>query len=239
LIGTGYERSEFLDEFQDVPHRIPPLSDEWLISDDVDSTHPSQRELFHVDPITSNQMTSSVTPFTPPQNMFPHVETPRNEPPVVHTPGNVRVRGRSETLQETDPWNTPPSVIVSPERRPSSVPSPEMVLRRGNRVCSQNPKFFDQDKWVSCQTGIACWTKQQVPSSLFNAIFLQTMVWDKPWTDIQSNNLCSFLGVIDCYVDYDNNTVETWYPTAYLQMRANANNNPTWEDAMNGPNQSG
>jgi hypothetical protein len=46
-----------------------------------------------------------------------------------------------------------------------------------------------------------------------------------------------FLGLGDCGVDYVNDTVEQMHPML-LQMKDNAEDNPTWEEA-HGPNQAG
>jgi hypothetical protein len=46
------------------------------------------------------------------------------------------------------------------------------------------------------------------------------------------------MGAMDVYVDYDEGTVE-WMHQHALSARANSEDNPTWEQAMNGPEQAG
>jgi hypothetical protein len=112
------------------------------------------------------------------------------------------------------------------------------VLRRGIRVKTQNPKYFDTNKWINYQSGSVCTSKQKVPSSVFNSIFLQTLNWEVNWTAINLHDLLCFLGTVDCNIDYENDTVEAWHPLA-LQVRANGEDNPSWEQAMKGPDQAG
>jgi hypothetical protein len=45
-------------------------------------------------------------------------------------------------------------------------------------------------------------------------------------------------GKMDVYIDYDDNTVEWVHPHS-LSAKANAEDNPTWEMAMNGPERAG
>jgi Reverse transcriptase (RNA-dependent DNA polymerase) len=99
-----------------------------------------------------------------------------------------------------------------------------------------NQKFFDAKKWLNYQTGST--VKQKVHSSLFNLIFLQTMNWNNDFTDIKSNDLLCFLGLVDCHVDHETDTIKYMHHIG-LSMQANSEDNPTWEAAMNGSDQAG
>jgi hypothetical protein len=222
LISTGHERNEFLEELDNTPHQLPVLDDDWLTPTEID-TRQSQREHRHTDTRETNRMMSPSPASVVPENITT-LETPAR---LQHSPQNADTR-------TNDVWNTPVSEDNSLRDDPEPVPAhTPTVLRRGSRARSQNPKCFNKDKWVNYQTGSIVSPKQKVPSSLFNAMFLQTLNWQTKWTDIKSNDLLCFLGQVDCNVDF-----EEWNPMA-LQMRANAADNPSWEEAMNGPDQSG
>jgi hypothetical protein len=58
------------------------------------------------------------------------------------------------------------------------------------------------------------------------------------WTTINSQDLLCFLGSVDCNVDYKTKLVKEWHPMV-LQIHANSEDNPSWDQAMSGPDQSG
>ena len=68
--------------------------------------------------------------------------------------------------------------------------------------------------------------------------FLMAMKW-KYLTDLlHSSDLKLYISNMQQHTDLDKNTVEWLHPTLFM-IQANAQDNPTWDEAMNGPNQEG
>ena len=55
---------------------------------------------------------------------------------------------------------------------------------------------------------------------------------------LHSANLCTMMHLIEAEMYLDFNTVEAWHPLA-LAAKANSADNPTWDEAMNGPDRAG
>jgi Reverse transcriptase (RNA-dependent DNA polymerase) len=72
-----------------------------------------------------------------------------------------------------------------------------------------------------------------------NSAFLQALDWKKAIESIKSKDLINFLGTVDCYTDYEGGITVEWQHPMELSARANAKDNPTWEEAMNGPDKAG
>jgi hypothetical protein len=67
---------------------------------------------------------------------------------------------------------------------------------------------------------------------------LQSLDWKKTIEKLTSNDLITFLSQLDLHTDHDEMTVE-WQHPMELSARANAEDNPTWEEAMNGRDKAG
>jgi hypothetical protein len=66
-------------------------------------------------------------------------------------------------------------------------------------------------------------------------VFLQTLNWKKTINKVTLEDLLQFLGEADCHIDYENGTIE-WQHPLELSAGAKTEDNPTWEEAMTGPN---
>jgi hypothetical protein len=71
-----------------------------------------------------------------------------------------------------------------------------------------------------------------------NSVFLQSLKWSKTINEVESYDLQRFLGEVDCYYNYKDGTFD-WQHPKELSARANSEDNPTWEDAMHGPDKAG
>jgi hypothetical protein len=69
-------------------------------------------------------------------------------------------------------------------------------------------------------------------------VFLQALHWRKTVNDVESNDLLRFLGEADYHIDHENDTVE-WQHPLELSAQANTDDNPSWEEAMPGPDKAG
>ena len=80
--------------------------------------------------------------------------------------------------------------------------------------------------------------KQKVKADHLNQQFLMALWWTQVVESLHSADLHLMMSLIDHYTDPDSNTVEWMHPMV-LAAKANAANNPTWDQAMNGPDHAG
>jgi hypothetical protein len=239
LILSRYERNDFFDDLSQASEPLPILDEDWLSPSELDARQ-YLRELRRTRLKQSSEKSSATTPeisILERGEVLGRCDTPN----VFQTSKQARKTPGMDTPLTDEIWIPPTPRRETPEQDPNLVTVEETtptVLRRGTRVKTQNPNYFDTNKWTNYQSGSLSTSKQRVPSSVLNSIFLQTLKWESHWTAINSSDLLCFLGRVDCYIDYENDTVEEWHPLA-LQVRANAEDNPSWDEAMNGPDQAG
>jgi hypothetical protein len=80
--------------------------------------------------------------------------------------------------------------------------------------------------------------KRSVRSSLYNNQFLMALNWFHAVESLRSVDHSAMMNVIDKHTDVDHNTVE-WMHPMILSAKANAEDNPTWDQVMNGPDREG
>jgi hypothetical protein len=237
LLQFGYKRHEYLDDIGVASHIL--LDDDWLTPAEREARQTLRdsrrinlrlRELAMNDRNVAERVLSRDILLLPPSSPPVQAPSPRQ---------SMSPRG-TDTTVNIQPLNLTPIL----EQHPSPQPVPVQpntspgLLRRASRVRTQNPRYLDKEQWVNYQSGSSGYGTQKFPSSLFNRMFIQNLNWKSDWTAIDSADLLALLGSVDCDVDYKEDTVEAWHPLA-LQVRANAKDNPTWEAAMNGQDQSG
>jgi hypothetical protein len=174
LIQSGYDRLECLEEV-DGSGNMPALSEDWLTPAEIDT-----RQFLRESRLLRQQTRHLEESVDPPSNVCPVVKT---SSPVRHNQDITPI-----PFHDFGDTPAPPTpAAVSPLRYPPSphplVPTPQLQ-GRGQRIWKQNPKFFDQVKWLNFQTGSDI--KQKVPSSMFNSIYLQTLQLKNKWTAINS-----------------------------------------------------
>ena len=64
------------------------------------------------------------------------------------------------------------------------------------------------------------------------------MKWKCLTDSLHSSDLKLYITNMQQHTDLDQNTVEWLHPMMFM-IQANAQDNPTWDEAMNGPNQEG
>ena len=69
---------------------------------------------------------------------------------------------------------------------------------------------------------------------LLNQRFLSTLCWTETLDYLQSNEFARMWSLAINDMDMDNDTYE-WLHPMILAAKANAEDNPSWEEAMNGP----
>ena len=75
---------------------------------------------------------------------------------------------------------------------------------------------------------------KKVRTGVLNDQYLHSLNWEQTIDMVQSGDLQSLLAQIELETDPDTGTVEALFPMA-LAAKANADNNPNWDQAMNGP----
>jgi hypothetical protein len=95
---------------------------------------------------------------------------------------------------------------------------------------------FPGENWSNYQCG--CNSKQNICSGVLNKQYIQTLNWN-PITDLlRGGQLGAMMGLTETMTDLKEDTIEDMHLVAFA-AKANADDNPTWEEAMNGPNKEG
>jgi Reverse transcriptase (RNA-dependent DNA polymerase) len=80
--------------------------------------------------------------------------------------------------------------------------------------------------------------KRKIRAEGLNQQFLMALQWNQLVETLQSADLRAMMNLLEQHTDLENNTVE-WMHPMILAAKANAEDNPTWDQAMNGPDRSG
>lgn len=89
-----------------------------------------------------------------------------------------------------------------------------------------------KDPWIKTAMGRNPTAK--VRTAAMNNAFLHKLSWNDVLESLQSHDCHGLLALMELTTDFDLNTIEDFHPLA-LAAKANAEDNPTWEEAMNGP----
>jgi len=108
-------------------------------------------------------------------------------------------------------------------------------LRRGNRERVPSKRVFGEE-WTNYQAGKD--PKQKIHGGALNQQYLNALNWKLTTNLLQSNDLKAMMSLIDQNTDPEHNTIEWMHPMIF-GSKANSEDNPTWEEAMNGPNRAG
>ena len=101
---------------------------------------------------------------------------------------------------------------------------------RGHRRKRKNRRYFNDDM----QTEMP----KKAPRAALNRQYLNTMNWHLALSAIRSNNLKGMMAQMKQNVDPDDGTLD-WMNPMILGAKANSEDTPTWEQAMNGPDRDG
>jgi hypothetical protein len=109
-------------------------------------------------------------------------------------------------------------------------------FRSGSMKCSRKRAFKGFKNNSSYSYGAN--PKQKIKAGTLNEQFLMSLKWTQALEFMKSADLKAMLMKIDEHTDLDEGTVE-WMHPLILAMKANAEDNPNWQQAMNGPDKAG
>lgn len=131
--------------------------------------------------------------------------------------------------------DTPDAVAGQP-----NPPAPNLTTRSGRRV--KRPDRLIENMFAAhgfdSEPNAYRNPKRKVRAAHLNHQFLMALQWTQVVESLRSADLRAMLNLIDQNTDPDSNTVE-WMHPMILAAKANAADNPTWDQAMNGPDQAG
>jgi hypothetical protein len=234
LIVSGYERSEVLVEVEQEGLPLPQLENEWLSPAEIEERENLRARRAAQRRLARSEMTQERTPentdtdgqIIPGPIVQPvpvTVQFPQNEEP---------------ERQDMQPAQPVPNVENTSTVQTELRVDPQPTIRTGGRRIRTNRRFIGEE-WVNYQTScLYNKKKQKSKSSILNFAFLQSLDWKKTIEKLTLNDLITFLSQLDFHTYHNAMTVE-WQHPMELSAWANAKDNPTWEDAMSGPDKAG
>jgi hypothetical protein len=256
LVSSGLER------VFDPESRAPPqLHDDWLTPDERRHRN-RQREKQRHDRELARQRQAQQQQVLAPEgadhNANPTESAlPEGAPPEPHAPPD------DDTLSLVDEGDLPPVVDEPPALPVPPVPDPSI---RSNRRGRKQATTIDPDPVVPVQkfdrrgrelkrpnrlieTMFAAHgydsepnahlnPKRKVRADHLNQQFLMALRWTQVVESLRSADLRAMVNLMEHHTDPDSNTVE-WMHPMILAAKANAADNPSWDEAMNGPDRAG
>jgi hypothetical protein len=242
LIVCGYDRHPALEEAVENGEPLPLLGEEWMSPAELKEREALRRHRQMRRRPAGRSIEGSPAPIQPraitvPDNnaivVVPQLNVVGGAVPIVPPPplAPVEVDIPVPVPVVVDASVTVPVVVNVPaDLVPPVLP--------GRRNVGRNKKYFG-DEWVNYQTGSSCTgSSQKICASVLDRQYIQSLHWNKTLEHIKSEDLAYFIGQMDVYIDFEENKVE-WIHPHLLAARANAEDNPTWEMAMNGPERAG
>ena len=134
------------------------------------------------------------------------------------------------TLPSPNPSTNPQETILPDLINPDvHEPPPPIPNRRSNRIRRSNPRYYNDDMITKSTITTV---EKHVSLTLLNNLFLQCLKWNP--SNTASKDCLSFFQLLKKDINPDTGDMEYLHPFA-LQTMANAEDNPTLEEAMNGP----
>ena len=109
-------------------------------------------------------------------------------------------------------------------------PVVESQLGRGHRRKRKNPRYFDGTHEVDLP--------KRAPRSALNRQYLNALNWKLALNAIRTNDLKQLTAEMHFDIDPDDGTLD-WLNPMVFGTKANSEDTPTWEQAMNGPDRDG
>jgi hypothetical protein len=218
LVASGSERLN-----ADDPDEVPPeLPDEWLTPDELDARNHQRAH--------RQRLRSTLLPLGP--VTAPEGDGPDNGPDDGPDGGPVPEPNQDPLVEPPDDPHDAPEDPNGPDTepiaQPQQVPNNGPVVTRSGRQVKPNKKF-QGEQWQNLQS-------QKIKMGTLNRQFINTLSWDR--TRSMSRTLGQVWALMNRETDPDTDTVE-YMPPTILATQANAEDNPSWEQAMSGPERAG
>jgi hypothetical protein len=125
-----------------------------------------------------------------------------------------------------------PAVVHAPEV-PVEVPAPDQTRRYPLRHWKRNPRYYNDD-----MVNVQYQEQRKVRFGELNNAFLNSLDWNDVTNVLQSKDAARFAKATEIYFNHDLDEYEWFHPLS-LAVKANAEDNPRWNEAMNGPDADG
>lgn len=251
LIQFGLERSIDDDNFS------PPLAPDWLTPQELEQQNREMAAQRHAR-IPTVQLPATVPEGDetdgPAQRPL-QSEPVRTEPEIIVLPPTVAAEPEGEPAnRRADPEGEPAIQPVEMERQDGE----PVVRTRYGRQVRRNPRYYDRRQWANHVTSLTILPQRhafsseapnydeqdqeaKVKRSVLDNQFLQSLDWSD-LTSFESqkgySNWQAMLTVLKQAYNVHDDTFEDWHPLA-LATKANSEDTPTWDQAMNGPERVG
>jgi len=240
LLHSGVERHVSEDDVLPLDPRtcLPALHDDWLT--------PTERQ--------HRNSQCRQHPPVPPRHQLPSSDM-ASEGGGQREPEPAEVAPASEGANQADQLDddalslvddgellAEPEHMHAPEPEPEPEPETELRTRSGRRVnrltrlietmvaqCNKPPRG-EPNAYRN--------PKRKINAEALNKQFLMALQWNQVVETLKSADHRAMMSLMEQHTDLDSNTVEWMHPMA-LAAKANAEDNPTWDQAMNGPDQQG
>ena len=258
LIETGYE--SLLPDGDDADESLPDLHPDWLTDAEIRARQrdhrPARLDPSPPLPVPSPSVPPSVAggilepPYPPSQQQPRPNRSPSTVPEGATTnPAPEGDDSAMEIVFEDDSSPGSPSTTANhhegdpdEDDEPHDLfqpPNPELY-GRGKRRKRPSRHLFDVSLWTTYsrfQRG-SSHPKQKVQREQLNTQFLQSLQWNTAIDAIRSVDHRNMENILQQNTDPFYGTVEEMHPFA-LATKADAADNPTWEQAMNRPDSAG
>ena len=236
LVASGLERyveEEFDSAGRPIP--LPNLAPEW-------SPSPSEPPLQSLQPPPPLDSPTSVAEEL---SRLPFLSDPPDPSPVPSAPeGEVPDSDDFSVLPEPesveppapppDPDPPPPDPNPVDHSLPVDNPTPSRP-RRSTRLRRKNPRFFD-GTFEHYTNGTQ--PKQKIPCGCLNNKYLNAMNWHLSVKHMRNSSVRSLMAKLALDTDPITNEID-WLNPMIFGAKANAEDNPDWNEAMNGPDAAG
>jgi hypothetical protein len=149
--------------------------------------------------------------------------------------GNAGLDDDDRSITTLSPGVEPDDVPTIPGSEPIEDEAPETPdverPRRLRRSPKKNRRYHNDDFEVYSASN-------RVPKGAMNKQYLQSLNWKLALNSIRSNDMRAMMRLMQRHTDPDTNTVE-WMHPGLFGAKANSEDNPTWEEAMSGPDHEG
>jgi len=223
LIKEGNERV-VPEPSEPVKDKLPELHHDWIFDD---LSHRHNTDQVHQNPATTSEESENITD--------PLFESEGADDNVITDP-LFESEGADDATLPPQPQSPDANDIEINNRDDNPSTSIEPRRRSGRR--KQKPTRLIETMNPHQKSYHYLNRSRKCKLSCIQDGFLMAMKWEYLTDFLHSNDFKLYISNMQQNTDLDQNTVE-WLHPMMLMIQANAQDNPNWDEAMNGPNQEG